>query len=77
MVGVNCAVCRASPLKASGWTNWPGEEVGRLKASWVDVMVLRLEFRLFLLVKRFANQLMVRGGGQDSKPERCGGEGGR
>ena len=51
--------------------------MGRLKASWVDVMVLRLEFRLFLLVKRFANQLMVRGGGQDSKPERCGGEGGR
>lgn len=50
--------------------------MGRLKASCVDVMALRLELRLVLVEKRFANQLMVGDGGQASKPERGGGEGG-
>ena len=38
-----------------------GEEVGRLNASWVDVMVLRELLRVFLLEKREANQLMLGG----------------
>ena len=46
-------------MNASGWANWLGEEVGRLKASWVDVIALRELLREFLLAKRDANQLMV------------------
>ena len=68
----------ASPLNASGWwMDWLGEEVGRLNASWVDVMALRFELRVFLEEKRLASQLMVDVGGQDSKRESGGGERGK
>ena len=51
---------RVSGLNASGWTDWLGEDVGKLKASCVDVMALRDELRVFLLEeKREASQLMV------------------
>lgn len=49
-----------SGLKASGCAPWLGEDVGRLKASCVDVMALREELREFLLEeKREVSQLMV------------------
>ena len=51
-------------MNASGCAR-PGEDVGRLKASWVDVMALREEVRLLLLEKRLASQLIVDVVGQD------------
>lgn len=51
--------CSEPGLKASGWL-WPGEEVGRLKASWTDDMVF-LEFLLFFgdeELNKFVNQLI-------------------
>lgn len=55
-------------MKASGWGDWLGEDVGKLNASMVEVMALREEVRLFLLVKRLASQLMVGVVGQDGRP---------
>lgn len=39
--------CNVSGTKASGWFGRPGDEVGRVKASWVEDMValwLRVSF---------------------------------
>ena len=54
-------------MNASGCAR-PGEDVGRLKASCVDVMALRLVVRVFLEPKRFASQLMMEEGYQESRP---------
>ena len=58
-------------MNASGCAR-PGEDVGRLKASWVDVMALREEVRLLLLEKRLASQLMVGVVSQDGRPAEQG-----
>lgn len=43
-----------------------GDEVGRLKASWVDDMAVRDDWRVVLDgAKRFVNQLMVADDAED------------
>lgn len=42
--------------------------MGRLNASMVEVIALREEVRLFLLVKRLASQLMVGVVSEDGRP---------